>query len=280
MSPSAQDVQQTYDRFLDGFQSVVLATVDGDGKPAATYAPFVVDDDGVFWCLVSGMSAHTGNVEATGVASALFVEDEAGAQQIFARKRLSFDCEAAVLPRDDPAFAGVAERFAARFGGIAEQIASMPDFRPLRLRPGVGHLVLGFGAAYRIEGGVIQQVTGGGGHGHGHGGGHGHGHGGHGGGGDGALDEAAVAAILGHMNGDHASAVLHYAKAHGGRADAEAAELTGLDGDGMDLSVRTPGGTVALRVPFPRPITTRGEARQVLMDLARAPAPDAPASDA
>lgn len=274
MSDAPSKAQAAYDTFLDGFRSVVLATVDAAGKPGSSYAPCLVDDDGTMWCLVSGLSIHTRNVEATGRASALFIEDESAAGEIFARRRLSYDCAAAVLPRDHEAFAGVAERFAQRFGKIAQQIAAMPDFRPLRLVPESGNFVIGFGAAYHVEDGRLTQATGGGqghGQGHGHGTGHGHGHGG--GGGHGASDEVlsadAVEAILGHMNGDHAAAVLHYARAHAGQEDADSARLLALDSSGMDILAVTPQGERRLRVAFPHPIASRGEAKEMLMTLAR-----------
>jgi putative heme iron utilization protein len=263
MSDALSKAQAAYATFLDGFRSVVLATVDADGKPGSSYAPCLVDEDGTMWCLVSGLSIHTRNVEATGRASAFFIEDESAAREIFARRRLSFDCEAAILSRDHEAFPGVVERFVERFGKIAEQIAGMPDFRPLRLTPQSGNFVIGFGAAYHVQDGQLSQVTGGG-KGHG-GGGHGTGHDA----GDQTLTPEAVATICGHMNGDHAASVLHYAQTHGGLPAAVSAELLHVDGTGMDLLATTPDGEQRVRVDFPHSIASRGEARQMLMSLAR-----------
>jgi putative heme iron utilization protein len=263
MSDALEKAQTAYATFIDGFRSVVLSTVDADGKPGSSYAPCLVDDDGTMWCLVSGLSIHTRNVEATGRASAFFIEDESQAAEIFARRRLSFDCVAAILPREHEAFPGVVARFVERFGPVAEQIASMPDFRPLRLQPRSGQFVIGFGAAYRVQDGQLSQVTGGGkGHGHGHG---------HDAGNDPdqTLTAEAVSAILGHMNGDHAGAVLYYAREHGGLDKAQSARLLDLDGEGMDILATTPEGETRLRVRFPRPITSRGEAREMLMAMSR-----------
>lgn len=271
MSDALQRAQSAYATFLDDFRSVVLATVDAAGKPGSSYAPVLVDDDGTMWCLVSGMTIHTRNVEATGVASALFIEDESKAQQIFARRRLSFDCKAAVLPRDHEAFAGVVARFTERFGTIAEQIAGMPDFRPLRLQPMSGNFVIGFGAAYHVQDGQLSQVTGGG---QGHGGGGGQGGGPVHGGAEHGLTPEAVAAIVGHMNGDHAASVLTYVHAQGRLKEATAARLLRLDGEGMDILATTPTGETEVRIPFPHPIASRGEAREMLMAMAR-PAPGA-----
>lgn len=271
MPDALQKAREAYATFLDDFRSVVLATVDADGKPGSSYAPCLVDDDGTIWCLVSGLSIHTRNVEATGRASALFIEDESRAKQIFARRRLSFDCDAAVLSREHEAFAGVAARFAEAFGSIAEQIASMPDFRPLRLQPVSGQFVIGFGAAYHVENGQLSHVTGGGqGHGRAHGGAgarpHAHGAGS---GAEQALTPEAVAAILGHMNDDHASAVLHYATVHAGLHEVQSAQLVDLDGEGMEILASTPAGAIRVRVPFPHAIATRGAAREMLMAMAR-----------
>jgi hypothetical protein len=291
MSEHLSEARAAYESFTDGFRSVVLATVDADGNPCASYAPCVVDSDRTIWCLVSGLSSHTPNVEATGKASAFFVEDESSAAQIFARKRLTYDCDAAILPRDHQEFDRVAKAFVERFGEMAGHIASMPDFRPLRLTPKQGQFVIGFGKAYTVEGGELKHLTGGGkghghsgggvhghgGHPHAHGGGHGHAHGhahgeghgdAHGSAGEGLTPEA-VQAIVGHMNGDHADSVLHYARSLGGAKDANRAVLVGLDEQGMDLSVTTGAGTSPLRIAFPKPIRSRAEARELLITLAR-----------
>ena len=91
MQDSSQDkLSQAYQTFTAQFGSVVLGTVGSDGEPQASYAPCVIDAERNIYVFVSGLSAHTQNLTSIGKASALFIEDEAKTQQMFARKRLSY----------------------------------------------------------------------------------------------------------------------------------------------------------------------------------------------
>ncbi len=75
--------------------------------------------------------------------------------------------------------------------------------------------------------------------------------------------------IVGHMNEDHADAVLNYARHFGGLADASAARLDDLDQAGMDITVTLPGGNVAARVAYARPLETPADAHHVLVEMAQ-----------
>jgi hypothetical protein len=82
------------------------------------------------------------------------------------------------------------------------------------------------------------------------------------------FDEAALSGVLRHMNSDHTDDNLLIARAFGA-ADAEAATMTGFDGDGGDWSVTAADGSTApLRVPWPGgAITERGEVRREIVAL-------------
>jgi hypothetical protein len=263
--------QQAYDTFPDDFRSVILATVDAEGRPHASYSPFVMDERRRLYCLLSGLAEHTPNLEATGLASVLFLEDEKTAAQVFARRRLTFDCKAAFVPRDDPEHDETARRFVERFGTMGERLLSMPDFRFVRLTPIAGRFVIGFGAAYDIVGEALDRLE----HRRAEGRGHGeHGaHGAHAGhtdaeSGGGGFDAASIAGIVEHMNADHGEALLGYARVHGGRTDAARARLVSLDARGLDLSIDAGRGDEALRVDFPRRLEHAGQARAMLVQLA------------
>jgi len=74
---------------------------------------------------------------------------------------------------------------------------------------------------------------------------------------------AAEASAVAHMNDDHADAVALYATKLLGAA-AGAWRVTGLDPDGLDLAC----GDAVLRLEFAARVTTAGQLRQVLADLA------------
>lgn len=85
--------------------------------------------------------------------------------------------------------------------------------------------------------------------------------------------------IVGHMNEDHADAVLAYARHFGGLADASAARLDDLDRTGMAITVTLPGGQIPVRIAYSRPLEAPGDAHPVLVEMAAAAAkaPAAPA---
>lgn len=80
------------------------------------------------------------------------------------------------------------------------------------------------------------------------------------------FDEHTVAAVLRHMNGDHADDNLLIVRAFDGSDDVVAAEMTGFDGDGGDwrgvtaegrdrpVRVSWPGGTIRERPEVRREI--------------------------
>ncbi len=140
-----------YQGFSDLFQSVVLSTVSEDGIPNASYAPFIIDESKNIYIYVSGLSSHTQNLYTVPRVSVLFIEDESQTKQIFARRRLTFDCTASLVDRDAQLWNQIVDRFEARFGEIIQILRDLPDFRIFQLTPSKGRFVIGFGAAYEVD---------------------------------------------------------------------------------------------------------------------------------
>ncbi len=144
-------------RLLNGFKTLLMSTVSAEGVPDASYAPFVRMEDDCFYVYVSGLSRHTVNLEATGLVSILFVEDERDAKQLFARRRLSFDSRVELIPRDSETWKDVMDRFSSKFGDVIDVIRPLRDFKLFRITPETGIYVKGFGRAYRISGGNLDN---------------------------------------------------------------------------------------------------------------------------
>ncbi|WP_051325920.1 biliverdin-producing heme oxygenase [Glycomyces tenuis] len=70
-----------------------------------------------------------------------------------------------------------------------------------------------------------------------------------------------VAAVRRHMNEDHAADTLVMCRGLGGRPEATAARMTGLDGSGGDYVVTVGGVEEAIRIPWGRTLTERAEIR-------------------
>ena len=148
-----------YKGFPEFFQSVILATVSSEGTPYVSYAPFVMDAFKNFYIFVSDLATHTSHLKATGKTSVLFIEEETKSENIFGRKRLTFDCSATLIDRGSEEWSQIADRFQARFGNIIEVIRSMSDFHIFKLTPREGLFVNGFGKTYKVSGDDLNTLT-------------------------------------------------------------------------------------------------------------------------
>jgi len=90
----------------------------------------------------------------------LLIEDEAEAPQVFARQRISYDCQATLLPRGTEGWEAVADRFEQRFGEIIPMLRSLEDFQSFCLSLQAGRFVMGFGAAYAVDPDDLKQLAG------------------------------------------------------------------------------------------------------------------------
>ncbi|WP_071189188.1 pyridoxamine 5'-phosphate oxidase family protein [Trichormus sp. NMC-1] len=154
-----EKAQAEYEKFTEEFESIIISTVNEQGIPNASYTPFVIDDTKNIYIYVSGLSTHTKNIYDHPHVSILFIEDEGKTKQIFARRRLTFDCNATLLERETEQWNQIVEQFQERFGEIIEMLRSLPDFRIFQLTPTEGRFVIGFGAAYHISGDNLNQLT-------------------------------------------------------------------------------------------------------------------------
>ncbi len=131
-------------------KSVILGTVDADGNPNSSYAPFVKIDT-AFYILVSFMARHTKNLRDQKKASMMFIADESNSKQIYARERLTFDVTTTQIARDSNQWNEVIEKLKETHGKVVEVIAPMEDFILLALNPVKGSYVNGFGSAYFVD---------------------------------------------------------------------------------------------------------------------------------
>ncbi|AFZ23709.1 putative heme iron utilization protein [Cylindrospermum stagnale PCC 7417] len=154
-----EKAQAEYETFIEEFASLVIGTVSEAGIPNASYAPFWMDDAKNIYIYVSGLSTHTKNIYANSHISVLFIEDEAKADQVFARRRLSFDCTATLIERETDKWNYIVDQFQGRFGQIVDILRGLSDFRIFQLTPSEGRFVIGFGAAYHISGENLNQLV-------------------------------------------------------------------------------------------------------------------------
>jgi hypothetical protein len=137
---------------LSDFQSVILGTQGSNGYPFSSYAPFFYDGE-VIYIFISDIATHAKNMHATPKASALFIEDENKSANIFARKRISLQCDVMQISRDEKRFQSVMKHFQDRFdASLVTMLMGMKDFNLYALTPIYGEATFGFGEAYNIGG--------------------------------------------------------------------------------------------------------------------------------
>lgn len=148
-----------YQQFTQEFQSIIISTVNDEGIPNGSYTPFVMDELKNIYIYVSGLSPHTQNINFNHKVSVLFIEDEAQTPQIFARRRLNYDCTATLIERETEKWLNIVDEFEARFGEIIKMLRSLDDFRIFKLTPHSGRFVIGFGQAYHIKSDNLDKLV-------------------------------------------------------------------------------------------------------------------------
>jgi len=253
--------QEKYHALLKNFKSVILGTSNADGTPDASYSPAVMDDDRNFYVYISEMSSHTRNIMARDEASLMVIEDENSAEQIYARKRATFDCKAEELPHGSADWQKIVPLFKERFGKIFDSLLEMGDFHLFALRPTKGRLVVGFGRAFDITGEKLdrlEHVKGIDSKGHlerpkSHGS-------------SSPITPEAAQRMIEHMNSDHSDSVLMYARHFGGRREAQSAVLKSITPDHMEIVIDT---VELLRITFPHKLADSHDAHMTLVKMSK-----------
>ena len=132
-------------------QTLLLSTASTTGLPDMSYAPFVRDESGCFYILISDLAAHTGNLMANPHASVMFIRPESESNNLFARERVIFDCTATEIDRRNDCYSTQLMALQQQFGDIVEVLRSLSDFHLFALAPVSGRYVAGFGQAYTIN---------------------------------------------------------------------------------------------------------------------------------
>jgi len=187
--------------------------------------------------LVSELAEHTRNLLEDGRASLLVAESRAGDPLALGRVTLLGQC----APATEGQVESARDAYLARHPGAA-QYAGFSDFSFWRLAVSAVRYIGGYGRMSWIELDAWRSALP-----------------------DPIAPEAA--AILAHMNEDHADALPLYCRAFSPLNDILQVCMTGIDRLGFEMSVTTPSGTQTLRLPFSAPIADKTDARKALVAL-------------
>ena len=153
-----ESVQEHLDKFIDGFASILLGTVDSNNNPNITYAPYL-KYEGENYIYISEIGDHYNNLKDTEKLEVMFLEDESKAKAVTVRGRLRYKSGFEFLGRDEK-FEEIMNEFEKKAGETMKVMRGMTDFHLVKLNFLEGRFVKGFGQAYVIsEDGKIKQLT-------------------------------------------------------------------------------------------------------------------------
>ena len=143
-----EKIKQDYVHFSSSLKTLVLSTVDGNGKPFVSYAPFV-QWNGKFYIYISRIANHYKHIENNPVVDAMLIEDESQSANLFARQRARFVCTAVNVGNDG--YEEVFVQMGAAFGKSMLSMLRGLDFSLFELTAHEGRYVAGFGQAFDID---------------------------------------------------------------------------------------------------------------------------------
>lgn len=156
-APDLSEVLAAYRSFDLEFQTLLMATCNSYGEPDASYAPYLKHMD-YYYVYVSELSTHTENLSTTGRCSVLFIEEETAAKHLFARRRVTLQCQAEEIERESHEFEQILDLFVERFGKFMNMMRKLKDFHLFRLNPEKGAYIAGFAQAYTLQGEGLNEI--------------------------------------------------------------------------------------------------------------------------
>lgn len=148
---SKKDPRSSCEALKARMKTVQLATLGDNAEPHCGYTPFIFDGTDLI-VFISQLAVHTRDLLANRNVGVMLIDDEQDSNNLFARCRVRYQCEASVIERTNPDYEPILDRYHERQGKVVSLIRQLPDFVLFRLRPTSGVFVVGFGEAYRIEG--------------------------------------------------------------------------------------------------------------------------------
>ena len=137
-----------------------LGTLGDDGNPFVSMVPYAMDPSlGCLVIHVSGLAAHTGNLQDRPNVSLLVMQAEVQGEPVHALPRVTLDGRARVLEAGTSTWESCQAAYVQRFPE-AEFMTQLGDFRFVAIELKSARQVAGFGAARLIDEGEVRQALG------------------------------------------------------------------------------------------------------------------------
>lgn len=128
-----------------------LGTLGSDGLPFVSMVPYAVNAEHAVLVLhVSGLAAHTGNLQRQPQASLLVMQAEVPGEPVHALPRVTLQVQADTLLPGHGWYLHSRAAYLARFPD-AEPMTQLPDFRLVALQVLSARQIAGFGAARTVD---------------------------------------------------------------------------------------------------------------------------------
>ena len=128
-----------------------LGTLGDDGNPFVSMVPYALEPSlGCLVIHVSGLAAHTGNLQARPNVSLLVMQAEAQGEPVHALPRVTLDGRARALESGSPTWEVCRAAYVKRFPQ-AEFMTQLSDFRFVAIELNGARQVAGFGVARSID---------------------------------------------------------------------------------------------------------------------------------
>ncbi|MCY1413232.1 heme oxygenase, HugZ family [compost metagenome] len=231
---SAKVAQQARELLLKEYRGVLSThSKSMPGFPFGSVVPYCLDADGNPLILISRIAQHTHNLQKDPKCSLLVGERDA--EDVQAVGRLTVLAHAHKL--EEPAqIEAAAERYY-RYFPESSNYHQAHDFDFWVLKPVRHRYIGGFGAIHWVDHLSLANPFAG----------------------------KAELSMIEHMNSDHANAIAHYVQLSG-LPQGTAAQMVGIDSEGMHLRI----GQGVYWLPFAVPCNTPIQVREALVFLARA----------
>ncbi len=135
-----------------------LGTLGADGTPFVSMVPFALEPTSACVVIhVSGLAAHTRNLQDTPQVSLLVMQAEVAGEPVHALPRVTLLGRAEVLERHSTAWAAARAAYLARFPEV-EPMTQLGDFMFVAVHVTDARQVAGFGAARSLDAETLASV--------------------------------------------------------------------------------------------------------------------------
>ena len=135
-----------------------LGTLDADGLPFVSLVPFALEPVSAQLVIhVSGLAAHTRNLQASPRVSLLVMQAEVAGEAVHALPRVTLEGLAAVLVRDSEQWTQARDAYLSRFAD-AQPMTELGDFMFVGIAVQGARQVAGFGAARSLDAATVAEV--------------------------------------------------------------------------------------------------------------------------